>query len=154
MINNDILRRFRFAMDLSDETMIQIFKLQEQDISKEHIATLFKKEEDPGFVLCSDQILSTFLDGFIISRRGKQEGAPVQNQKSHLSNNMILRKIKIALKLKDTDILHIMELARFKVSKSELSALFRKPSHPNYKECGNQFLRNFLIGLTNKYRGL
>ena len=69
-----------------------------------------------------------------------------------LSNSEVLRKIRIALELKDTDIIDIMALADFNVSKAELSALFRKSDHRNYKECGNQFLRNLLIGLTLKYR--
>jgi uncharacterized protein YehS (DUF1456 family) len=70
-----------------------------------------------------------------------------------LTNNDILKKIRVALELKDEDIVHILKLSDFEVSKSELNALFRKPDHPNYKECGDQLLRNFLNGLITYKRG-
>jgi uncharacterized protein YehS (DUF1456 family) len=70
-----------------------------------------------------------------------------------LTNNDILKKLRVALKLRDDDIIHILSLANFKVSKSELGAIFRKEDHPNYKECGDQLLRNFLNGLVIHLRG-
>jgi uncharacterized protein YehS (DUF1456 family) len=70
-----------------------------------------------------------------------------------LTNNDILKKLRVALELKDDDIIHILKLAEFEVTKSELTALFRKPDHPNYKECGDQLLRNFLNGLVTYKRG-
>ncbi len=70
-----------------------------------------------------------------------------------LTNNDILKKLRIALELKDDDIIHILKLADFNISKSELSALFRKDDHPNYVPCGDQLLRNFLQGLIIYKRG-
>ncbi len=70
-----------------------------------------------------------------------------------LTNNDILKKLRIALELKDDDIIHILKLADFTVTKSELSALFRKDDHPNYMACGDQLLRNFLQGLIIYKRG-
>lgn len=70
-----------------------------------------------------------------------------------MSNNDILKKLRVALKLRDEDIIHILSLANFEVSKSELGALFRSEDHPNYKECGDQLLRNFLNGLIIHMRG-
>jgi uncharacterized protein YehS (DUF1456 family) len=70
-----------------------------------------------------------------------------------LTNNDILKKIRVALELKDEDIIHILKLSEFEISKSELNALFRKPDHPNYRECGDQLLRNFLNGLITYKRG-
>ncbi|MFH1692172.1 MAG: DUF1456 family protein [Candidatus Omnitrophota bacterium] len=69
-----------------------------------------------------------------------------------LRNNDILWKIRIALKLKDTDIIEILKLADFEISKTELSALFRKEGHKNYKQCGDQILRRFLDGLIIRNR--
>jgi uncharacterized protein YehS (DUF1456 family) len=71
-----------------------------------------------------------------------------------LSNNDILKKLRVALKYRDEDIVRILKLADFDVTKSELGALFRKESHPNYKECGDQLLRNFLNGLVIEKRGV
>jgi uncharacterized protein YehS (DUF1456 family) len=71
-----------------------------------------------------------------------------------VTNNDILKKLRIALELKDSDIIEILKLADFEISKTELSALFRNPEHKNYMECGNQLLRRFLDGLIIKKRGL
>lgn len=70
-----------------------------------------------------------------------------------MKNNDILKKLRIALNLKDTDIIEILKLSDFEISKAELSALFRKPDHKNYKECGDQILRRFLDGLIIRNRG-
>lgn len=70
-----------------------------------------------------------------------------------MTNNDILKKLRVALKLRDEDIIQILKLAEFDVSKSELSALFRAEDHPNYKECGDQILRYFLNGLIIYMRG-
>ncbi|MDC0255154.1 DUF1456 family protein [Bacteriovoracales bacterium] len=70
-----------------------------------------------------------------------------------MTNNDVLKKLRVALSLRDTDILDILKLVEFNMSKSEISAIFRKEDHPNYKECGDQLLRNFLNGLIIKQRG-
>ncbi|MFZ4613112.1 MAG: DUF1456 family protein [Bacteroidia bacterium] len=70
-----------------------------------------------------------------------------------LTNNDILKKLRIALELRNEDIVEICKLADFKITISELTALFRNESHPNYKPCGDQLLRNFLNGLIIFKRG-
>jgi uncharacterized protein YehS (DUF1456 family) len=70
-----------------------------------------------------------------------------------LTNNDILKKLRVALNLKDDDIIQILKLVEFEISKSELGAIFRKEDHPNYKPCGDQLLRNFLNGLVIYKRG-
>ena len=70
-----------------------------------------------------------------------------------MTNNDVLKKLRVALSLRDTDILDILKLVEFNMSKSEISAIFRKEDHPNYKECGDQLLRNFLNGLIIEHRG-
>lgn len=70
-----------------------------------------------------------------------------------LSNNDILKKLRVALKLRDDDIVSICALVDFKITKSELGALYRSEDHPKYMECGDQFLRNFLNGLIIHLRG-
>lgn len=70
-----------------------------------------------------------------------------------MTNNDILKKLRVALKLRDEDIIQVLKLAEFEVTKSEVNALFRSEDHPNYKECGDQILRYFLNGLIIYMRG-
>jgi uncharacterized protein YehS (DUF1456 family) len=70
-----------------------------------------------------------------------------------INNNDIMKKLRVALKLKDTDIIDILKLAEFETTPIELSAIFRKEDHPNYMPCGDQILRRFLDGLIIRNRG-
>ena len=81
-----------------------------------------------------------------------REDAPPQVILNRINNNLILRKLRIGLNYKEEEMLGTLKLANFNLSKSELSALFRARDHKHYQDCGDQILRNFLIGLTTKYR--
>lgn len=156
MRNNDILRRLRFALDISNNKMVEIFALGGYEVDHEKLLNFLKKEEEDGVVSLRDKWMGQFLDGFIIYKRGKKEGAEDEAPRKPaetISNNDIFRKIKIALNLQSEDILDILKLADLEISKGELSAIFRRPDHKNYRECGDKYLRNFLKGLTIKYRG-
>lgn len=154
MTNNDILRRLRYALDIKDSTMIEIFKLSEFEITRSDLIDLLKKEEEEGYADCSDEVMELFLDGLIIHKRGKSETMPghVEKQDEPLTNNGILKKLRIALKFREDEMLSTLKLAGMSLSKSELSALFRKEGQRHYKECGDQILRNFLKGLTVRFR--
>lgn len=71
---------------------------------------------------------------------------------NRINNNLILRKLRIGLNYKEEEMLGTLKLANFNLSKSELSALFRARNSKHYQDCGDRILRNFLIGLTAKYR--
>jgi uncharacterized protein YehS (DUF1456 family) len=154
MIHNDILRRLRFALKINDGAAIDIFKLANYEMETNYLQCIMKREEEQDFIRCRDKILALFLDGLIIKRRGKQEGVEPKVLKGdeRISNNEILRKIKIAMSYRDDDMIEILKYANFRVSKGELSALFRKQDHRSYKPCGDQLLRNFLQGMVKKYR--
>jgi uncharacterized protein YehS (DUF1456 family) len=150
MTNNSILRRLRYSFDLSDSKMIALFSLADHQVTRGQISDWLKKDDDPAFQKCSDVELATFLNGFIIDRRGRKEG-PLPVPEKRITNNIILRKLKIALDLKDDDILEIMALADLRMGKHELSAFFRKRGHKNFRPCKDQILRNFLMGMQLKY---
>ncbi len=154
MTNNDILRQLRYALNINDSTMIEIFKLADHEIEQSNLTGFLKKEDEEGFVNCNDDVLGYFLDGLILQKRGRKEIKPGETRKSEsrLTNNTILKKLRIALELKEDDMLGILKLANVDISKSELTALFRREGHKNYKECGDQFLRKFLKGLSIRYR--
>jgi len=149
--NNDVLRRIRYAFDFSDSKMMAIFALAGHEVTREQVSAWLKGDEDPDFQKCRDVQLAVFLNGLINDRRGKREGEQPEPER-RLNYNLIFRKLKIALNLTAEDILAIFELTNVRLSKHELSAFFRKPSHKNYRECQSQVLRNFLMGLQLKYR--
>ncbi|WP_317856197.1 DUF1456 family protein [Chakrabartyella piscis] len=169
MYNNDILVRLRYAFDIKDDVMMEIFALGDVTINNEDLQKMLVSQnsildedmENPDkFLLCSFKNLESFLNGFIIYKRGKQEPkegqtpqapAYVMNQKN--CNNLLLKKVKIALNFSSEDMLEVFKAAGITVSKGELGALFRKEGHKNYKECGDKFARNFLKGLAIQYRG-
>jgi len=151
MTNNDILRRIRYTFDFEDSKMMAIFALADLEVTRAQVVDWLKKDDDPNYKACNDRDFATFLNGLINDRRGKKEGAQPEVEK-RLTNNIIFRKLKIALDLKDDDILQLMALADFSMSKHELSAFFRKPTHKNYRECKDQILRNFLHGVQIQYK--
>lgn len=151
-MNNLVLRRLRYALNLREATMVEIFKLANYKVTVGHITNLLKREKQQGFAECSASEMSLFLDGLIIKMRGPREDGSAPVKSVTINNNMILKKIRIALELREEDLLEIMQIADFKFSKSEMSAFFRKPGSRQYKPCGDQMLRNFLIGLCEKKR--
>lgn len=154
MIHNDVLRRLRFALAINDTAAIGIFKMVEYDMDIEYLHAIMKKEDEEGYLPCRDKIIALFLDGLIIKNRGKQEGQMprVLEAGERLSNNEILRKLRIAMSYKDEDMIDVLKLANFRMSKGELSAFFRKPDHRNFKPAGDQVVRNLLQGMVKKYR--
>jgi uncharacterized protein YehS (DUF1456 family) len=154
MIHNDVLRRLRYALAINDTAAISIFKLVNYDMEIDYLHAVMKREGEEGYLPCRDKIIALFLDGLIIKNRGRQEGQMPQElgPKERLSNNEVLRKIRIAMSYKDDDMIAVLKLADFRMSKGELSAFFRKPDHRNFKPAGDQVVRNLLQGMVKKYR--
>lgn len=153
MLNSDILRRIRYAFNFDDKLMLDIFKLGGIAMNVEKLKNHLRKEEDEGYVSLDPTSLIAFLDGLILRKRGpREDAAPAPARRESFSNNLVLRKIKIALELKDDDMLEVLKRSGMEISKAELSALFRKKDHKNYKVCGDQLLRNFLAGLAGYRR--
>lgn len=154
MTNNDVLRSLRYLLNVSEPALVGIFKLGEQDIGTADIVNFLRGEEDEGYVACPDAVMLGFLNGLIIHRRGKSERAPDPAAKPErkITNNIILKKLRVAFELKDEDMHAIFASADYQISKPELSALFRKKGHSNYRACGDQILRYFLKGLTLRVR--
>jgi len=151
MLANEVFRQLRFIFNWSEADIVEIFKLVDAIENEVTIQTWLHKPEHESFIKMKDVEFATFLNGFIIAQRGKREG-PSPKPETLLNNNIILRKLKIALKLKDTDILDLFHSVDLRLSKHELSAFFRNPKQAQYRECQDQFLRNFLFGLKKKYR--
>ena len=155
MTNNDFLRRLRYALNIKDNVMVQIFKKGNITVTREDVLDYLKKDIDEGFKKLSNNDLIAFLDGLIIQKRGeKEDGTPVPQVKvtKNNLNNILLRKLRIALSFKSYDMIKIFKLGGIEISEGELSALFRSEDHKNYKECGDKYIRIFLKGLTEYCR--
>ena len=173
MNNNDILVRLRYALDIKDAEMVEIFKIggveatladvqemlvkSEKNLNKED--DVFIEKQNDSTRPCDDPTMHAFLNGLIIYKRGRQETKPGETEKAVPSNenteninNVLLKKLKIALSLNSDDMLAILNEAGVILSKGELSAVFRKEGHKNYKQCGDRYARNFLKGLAMRYR--
>lgn len=166
MTNNDVLKRLRYALDLKDRSALALFSLDSNSrvvIGHKHYQAMLAKEEDDRFEVCSDQRLAAFLDGLIIKKRGLRKPAPdakvaqpASKQGStseQLSRNLILKKLRIAFSYTDEDVLKVLKLGGSQnITKPQINAFFRNPSHKHFKPCGEQILRNFLKGLTQTLR--
>lgn len=163
MVNNDILIRLRYALNITDLKLVELFELAGAPLSAEALRPLFLKEGEEGYRECDGRTLGAFLEGLVISRRGRREGAPsaapagATSPAAHAwvrqpSNNDVLKAVRVALQLREEDIVAILRSVNVDASKSEINALFRRKDQENFRPCGDQFLRNFLAGVTKKYR--
>jgi uncharacterized protein YehS (DUF1456 family) len=153
MNNNDTLRRIRYALSISDKGMVAIFGLGGMTVSEGRARAFMIGEDGEGAEYCVDEFFGRFLDGLIIDRRGPPpSGRTAPPTAAELTNNDTLKKLRIALNLHEEDMLKALLAGGHPLSRGELTALFRKPSHKHYRACGDQVLRKFLKGLTKQLR--
>ena len=127
-----------------------MFALAGHNVSPEQVVELVGSED---MDTCTRDELGLFLDGLIVYRRGPRDpSAPVRELPPELSNNEILKKLRIAFRLQEADVLEILAAGGQNPSKSELSALFRKPANRHHRPAGDRVLRSFLVGLTLRIR--
>lgn len=161
MNNNDRLLRLRYAIDLKDTDLIKAFELGGVPLTKEEALAVLTKVQDKHEdnlennvykKAINNQVFDAFLNGLILLARGPQKDKSVEEipQKSteikHI-NNVLLKKLKIALSMTTDDILDIFAEAEVYPSKGELGAFLRKEGQRNFKPCGDKYMRNFLKGL-------
>lgn len=153
MINNDVLRSVRYMLAINDAKMVAIVKLDDFDVEVAAMGAYLTKEGEPGFAKCPDEVMAHFLSGLVFFKRGKDDKFPAPAVELPITNNLVLKKLRVAFELKDIDLQQIFTAVDFRISKPELSALFRKEGTKNYRPCGDQMLRYFLKGLTLRIRG-
>ncbi|EQC1555513.1 DUF1456 family protein [Citrobacter amalonaticus] len=153
MLSNDILRSLRYALKANNNDMVRILALADMESTSAGFDTWMTREDEERFVRCPDIILSGFLNGLIYEKRGKDESAPELALERRVNNNTVLKKLRIAFSLKTDDIQAIMTQQNVRVSMPEITAMMRSPDHKNYRECGDQFMRYFLRGLTARLHG-
>jgi uncharacterized protein YehS (DUF1456 family) len=150
MTHHDVLRSLRYLLNVSDAAMIDIFRLGNHEVSRAEVVAFLKTEEDDGYAPCTDSALAHFLNGMVTYKRGKDDSRPPQPLELPVTNNTVLKKVRVAFELKDDDIIALLQRTGLRVSKAELGAFFRRPDHRNYRECGDQILRNILKALSSR----
>lgn len=153
MTNNDVILSLRYILNINDKKIVEIIGLSGFKIGVQEIEYYLKNEEDPSYQPCNDEVMSHFLDGLIFYKRGKDDSKPRHEFELPVSNNLVLKKLRVAFTLKEPDMHEILENGGYRVGRAELSAFLRKRGQPNYRECGDQVLRYFLKGLALKFRG-
>lgn len=146
MTNNDVLRSLRHALELAPTGLREFFEAAGERVPLSDVAAMLKEEDEAGFLPLDDELFAAFLDGLVTFHRGRR-ASDENGPSGPLTNNRILRSLRIAFELRDTDVQACLKAAGRDVSKAELSALFRREDHRNYQPCGDQFLRNFIRGL-------
>ena len=150
MTHNDVLRSVRYLLNVSDATLADIIRLGDGEVSRDDVVAFLKKEDDDGYQACGDAVMARFLNGLVTYKRGKDDSRPPQPVEVPVTNNTVLKKLRVAFELKDDDIIALLQRTGLSVSKTELSAFFRRPDHRNYRECGDQLLRYLLKGLGSR----
>jgi uncharacterized protein YehS (DUF1456 family) len=150
MTNNDTLRRLRYALNINDTKIIELIDRVGGKTTEEEITNWFKREDESGYVEMTDTQLCRLLDGLIIDKRGPHPSGTTPKSLEFLSNNEILKKLRIALELQADEMVSIFKRVEFVVTKAELSAFFRNAKHRNFRKCPEQVLRKFIKGLSTK----
>ena len=148
---NEVLYRIQKALNLTTEEMLRAYELEDYKMDASHLDALLKRHQDKAFVPASYEELGVFLDGLVTLKRGPSPKKSNDDEAVELTNNLILKKLRIALELKEAETEIIFGLADVQLSKQQLSSLFRKESHKNFKVCSDELLMAFLEGLDEFY---
>ncbi|WP_024955609.1 DUF1456 family protein [Sulfurospirillum arcachonense] len=151
MTNNYILTSIMQSLKLSKVDVLKSYKLVDKKIVQEDVDDILREASDEKFILLSDEGFELFLNGFIAYKRGPSDKKAGKKQKIYFSNNIILKKLKIALDLKDEDLIQIFANDGLEITKSQLSAYFRRDGHVNYRKCSDTLLKRFIKGC-EKYK--
>jgi uncharacterized protein YehS (DUF1456 family) len=147
MVNNDVIRSVRYILNCGSQQILDIIALSGLKLNLTQVSDFMLEETAPSYLPCDDLIMAHFLDGLIYSKRGKDESRPPMPFEFPISNNLVLKKLKVAFQLKEEDMHDILKKAEYPLGRAEVSAFLRKRNHENYRECGDQVLRYFLKGL-------
>ena len=153
MVNNDVIRSLRYILNISDQKIVEMISSAGLKVTLEDVSDCLLDEEHENYLLCSDEVMVHFLDGLIYFRRGQDKDRERLPFEFPVSNNLVLKKLRVAFQLQEEEMHELLQRSDYTVGRSEMSAFLRKKGHPNYRECGDQVLRYFLKGLKLKLRG-
>lgn len=149
MNNNELLRQLRRLLAVNESTLSEIYALSGHQHTADALRAQLRHENEEGFAACTHDTIAHLLDAIIKQRRDID---PNPSTEQPLSNNQILKKLRIAYELKDDDMHRLLESEELSVSKQELKSLFRKEGHKNYRACPDKTLVGFLKALTQEIK--
>lgn len=162
MINNDVLRSLSNMLDWDAAAFVAVTELSQTPvrlapIELAQMQTYLLRHNHADHQDCPDRVLEDVLNGLIVKRRGarndvKPSAPPAANAYSPLTNNTILKKLRIAFELQEPDMLALMSTPLDEVSRLELGAYFRSMGHKHYRACPDELLLHFLKSLEKRMR--
>jgi uncharacterized protein YehS (DUF1456 family) len=148
---NDILFKIKTALSLENARLLEAYALLEYEMSEEHLNNILKKHQDKGYEEATYEELGIFLDALVILKRGPSDKTQDEDEVVELTNNLILKKIRVAMELKEAELVIIFALAEVTLTKRQIGSLFRKEGGKNFKACSDELLMAFLDGLDEFY---
>lgn len=149
MNTNAILRKITQSLALDIPALQAIFASVDIDLTEKELGNLLKTDYEPRFEVLPEYVLALFLNGYIDRCRGKKAGQEpeVIAKTAKISNNDVLKKLRIAHNLQEQQVREALKLVTIELTKSDLSALFRKPGHPQFKTCDDELVLDFIEGV-------
>ena len=144
---NDILFKIKTALSLDDKMIIDAYALVGHEMSQDRLTNILKRHQDRGYAEATYEELGLFLDGLVVLKRGESSTLKDEDEVVELTNNLILKKLRVALELKEPQLLILFGLADVTITKRQIGSLFRKEGGKNFKLCSDELLFSFLEGL-------
>ncbi|CAA6800147.1 MAG: Unknown protein [uncultured Sulfurovum sp.] len=151
MQTNDILFKLKTALSLENEQIIEAYKLADFEMTEERLVSIMKRRQDKGFEEATFEELGVFLDGLVLLKRGPSDKVANEDDVVELTNNLILKKVRVAMELKEPELVILFALAEVTLTKRQIGSLFRKEGTKNFKACSDELLNAFLEGLDEFY---
>jgi len=148
---NDILFKLKTALSIDNVNMIKAYALAEYEMKEEHLENILKRRQDTGYEDATYEELGVFLDGLVLLKRGPSDKVTNEDETVALTNNLILKKVRVAMELKEAELVILFALGEVSLTKRQIGSLFRKEGGKNFKECSDEFLMAFLDGLDEFY---
>ena len=148
---NDILFKIKTALSLSSSEIIEAYSLVDFTMSEERVGNILKRHQDKGYEEATYEELGLFLDGLVVLKRGENSKKVGSDEVVELTNNLMLKKLRVAMNLKESELVIIFALAEVTLTKRQIGSLFRKEGGKNFKACSDELLMAFIEGLDEFY---
>jgi len=148
---NDILFKIKTALSLSSSEIIEAYSLVDFTMSEERVGNILKRHQDKGYEEATYEELGLFLDGLVVLKRGENSKKVGADEVVELTNNLMLKKLRVAMNLKESELVIIFALAEVTLTKRQIGSLFRKEGGKNFKACSDELLMAFIEGLDEFY---